>query len=138
MKKTIIFIVLTTFLLTGCFASNSAHVIGSNQTQLEMRNYQSRKFDTNDKTMVMRAIVATMQDLGFIINQADYNIGTVSGSSFSDMSTLTVTVRDMNSKQLIVRVIAQHNRKLIQEPKAYNNFFDSLSKSLFLEAHEIE
>lgn len=138
MKKTIIFIVLTTFFLTGCFASNSAYVLGSNQTQLEMRNYQSRKFDTNDKKMVMRAVVATMQDLGFIINQADYNIGTVSGSSFSNLSTLTVTVRDMNSKQLIVRVIAQHNRKLIQEPKAYNNFFESLSKSLFLEAHEIE
>lgn len=130
--------VLTIIFLTGCYANNAAYVVGSNQTQLDMRNYQSRKFDTNDKKMVMRAVVATMQDLGFIINQADFNIGTISGSSFNDTSTLTVTVRDINSKQLIVRVIAQHNRKLIQEPKAYSNFFSSLSKSLFLEAHEIE
>ena len=138
MNKTIIFMISTIIFLTGCFASNSAHVIGSNQSQVEMRNYQSRKFDTNDKKLVMRAVVSTMQDLGFIINQADYNIGTVSGSSFTNMSTLTITVRDINSKQLIVRAIAQHNRNLIQDHKAYSNFFESLSKSLFLEAHEIE
>lgn len=138
MNKTIIFMISTIIFLTGCFASNSTHVIGSNQSQVEMRNYQSRKFDTNDKKLVMRAVVSTMQDLGFIINQVDYNIGTVSGSSFTNMSTLTITVRDINSKQLIVRAIAQHNRNLIQDPKAYSNFFESLSKSLFLEAHEIE
>lgn len=134
--KAIIIISIT--FITGCFAHNSAYVLGTNQSQVEMRNYQSRAFDTNDKAIVMRAIVSTMQDLGFIINQADDKIGTISGSSFANMSVLTVTIRQINQNRLIVRVIAQHNRRLIEDPIAYKNFFTSLSQSLFLEAHEVE
>lgn len=138
MKAIIIITIISITCLTGCFAHNSSSVIGTNQSQVQMRNYQSRAFDTNDKALVMRAVVSTMQDLGFIISQADDKIGTISGTSFSNMSVLTVTIRQINQNRLIVRVIAQHNRRLIEDPIAYKNFFTSLSQSLFLEAHEIE
>lgn len=138
MKAIIIITIISITCLTGCFANNASYVLGTNQSQVHTRNYQSRAFDTNDKALVLRAVVSTMQDLGFIINQADDKIGTISGSSFSNMSVLTVTIRQINQNRLIVRVIAQHNRKLIEDPTAYQNFFTSLSQSLFLEAHEIE
>lgn len=138
MKSIIIITIISIFCLTGCFANNAQHVIGTDQSQIEMRNYQSRSFDTNDKALIMRAIVSTMQDLGFIISQADDKIGTISGSSFSNVSVLTATVRQINKNKIIVRVIAQYNRRLIDDPVAYQNFFNSLSQSLFLEAHEVE
>ena len=103
-----------------------------------MRNYQSRSFDTNDKAMVMRAVISTMQDLGFIIDRADEKLGIVSGTSFSHASKLTVSVRVVNSKQIIVRANVQVGLKALEEPIAYQNFFNALAQSLFLEAHEVE
>lgn len=138
MKAIMILSTISILCLTGCFASNTAHVIGTNQSQIQMRAYQSRTFDTNDKTLVMRSIISTLQDLGFIINQADDKTGTISGNSFTNLSTLTVTVREINQNSIIVRVNAQHYHRPIDDPTAYNNFFNSLSQSLFLEAHEVE
>lgn len=122
--------------LSGCFY-NTSHVIEANKSQVQMRNYQARAFDTNDKELVLRAVISTMQDLGFIINQADERLGTISGQSFSNSSILTVTVRLVNNSQIIVRVNAQQGVRAIEDPAAYRNFFTSLSQSLFLEAHEI-
>lgn len=138
MKIIITTIIISILFLTGCASNNASYVVGTNESQLQMRNYQSRAFETNDKSLIMRAIISTMQDLGFIINQADDKIGTISGTSFSNLSVLTITVRQINQDKIIVRAIAQHNRRLIEDPTVYNNFFISLSQSLFLEAHEIE
>ena len=123
--------------LTAC-ASTRDDVLGTTQTQIQMRNYQSRSFDTNDKAMVLRAVVSTMQDLGFIIERADEKLGTISGTSYTHHSKLTVSVRAVNQKQIIVRANAQVGLKALEEPIAYQNFFSALGQSLFLEAHEVE
>ena len=52
--------------LAGC-ASTHRDVLGTSQSQVQMRNYQSRYFDTNDKELVLRAVISTMQDLGFMV-----------------------------------------------------------------------
>jgi hypothetical protein len=103
-----------------------------------MRNYQSRSFDTSDKALVLRAVVSTMQDLGFIIERADDKLGTISGTSFTDSSRLTVSVRAINDKQIVVRANAQVGLKALETPIPYQNFFNALGQSLFLEAHEVE
>ncbi len=137
MKKLFIaFIVAETLVLTGC-ASTHNDVLGTPQSQVQMRNYQSRSFDTNDKALILRAVVSTMQDLGFIIESADEKLGAISGTSFTHASKLTVSVRAINAKQIIVRANAQSGLKAIEDPIPYQNFFNALSQSLFLEAHEV-
>ncbi|MBQ8784805.1 MAG: hypothetical protein IJZ59_02035 [Alphaproteobacteria bacterium] len=136
MKK----ILLTITMILGLTACASTHqdVLGMSQTQVQMRNYQSRYFDTNNKAMVLRAVISTMQDLGFIIDKADEKLGTISGTSFTHSSKLTASVRAINPKQIVVRINAQSGLEAIEDPMAYQNFFNALGQSLFLEAHEVE
>jgi len=121
----------------GC-ASTHKDVLGTPHSQVRMRNYQSRAFETGDRAMVMRAVISTMQDLGFIIDRADEKLGTVSGTSFSNASKLTVSVRAVGENRIVVRANAQVELKPLTEPIAYQNFFNALGQSLFLEAHEVE
>lgn len=140
MKKYLVLIVLSFMVLQAC-ASTSKAVLDSNNSQLQLRNYQARVFDTNDQNLVMRALLSTMQDLGFIITTADEKLGTVSGTSHSYrhlLSTMTVSVRKINDNQISVRLNIQVQNELVEEPIIYQNFFNSLSQSLFLEAHEIK
>jgi len=123
--------------LTGCVSPDS-QVLGPSKSQVATRNYQSRMFETGDKAAVMRSVIATMQDLNFIIERADEKLGTISGTSFTNDSKMTVSVRTTADKQTIVRANAQANLHEITNPMAYQNFFDALSQSLFLDAHEVE
>ena len=136
MKKLFVAILGVT-LLTGCVTTNQS-VLGTQNSQVETRNYQSRTFDTTDKKMVMRSVIATMEDLGFIIDRADETLGTVSGTSFKNNSKMTVSVRPMGTKQMLVRANASARLNEITNPTAYQNFFNALSQSLFLDAHMVE
>ena len=136
MKKFIILII--SVVLTACAPTLSSRVMDLNQSQLEKRSYQVRVFDTTDKKLVMRAIISTMQDLGFIIDTANEKFGTLSGRTFSTGASVTITVRESNQTQTTVRINAQQGNKLIEDPIAYQNFFNALAQSLFLEAHEIK
>ena len=136
MKK--IFVALVTVSLLGGCVSTHQDVLGTEYSQVQTRNYQSRAFDTTDRKMVLRSVVSTMQDLGFIIDRADETLGTISGTSFTYKSKLTVSVRPMGKTQMLVRANAQAGLKEISDPVAYQNFFDSLSQSLFLDAHMVE
>lgn len=124
--------------LVGCTTTNQA-VLGTTQSQVQLRNMQSRAFDTTNSSMVLRAVISTMQDLGFIIDKADADLGTITGTNYSQASKLTVTIRSLRDrKQTIVRANAQVGVNSIESPAAYQNFFAALSQSLFLEAHEVE
>jgi hypothetical protein len=41
---------------------------------------QTREYDTLDKNMTLRSVVATLQDPGFTISNADGGIGTVTAT----------------------------------------------------------
>jgi hypothetical protein len=45
------------------------------QTQLQTRQYQQREFDTNDVKLVMKAVLNTLQDDGFIARNAVVDLG---------------------------------------------------------------
>ena len=136
MKKVIVVIFGLT-ILSGCVTTNQS-VLGTQNSQVETRNYQSRTFDTSDKKMVLRSVISTMQDLGFIIDRADETLGTVSGTSFKNDSKMTVSVRPVGTKQTMVRANAQSKLREISNPMAYQNFFNALSQSMFLDAHMVE
>ena len=54
----------------------------ADESQVMLRNAQSRVFETNDRARLLAAILATMQDLGFMVEALDPELGIVSGTRF--------------------------------------------------------
>jgi len=136
-KLTIVIFTLTITLLSGC-ASQNSHVLAGG-SQVELRNMQTRAFDTTDSEKMLRTVIATLQDLGFIIDKADDDLGTITATKLSGYQVrMTVTVRPRGETQLLVRANAMYNLKAIEDPQPYQDFFSSLSKALFLTAHNVD
>jgi hypothetical protein len=57
----------------------------SEQSQVRLRAAQSRVFDTTDRMRILTAVVATLQDLGFMIGVLDEELGIVSGKRFEEL-----------------------------------------------------
>jgi len=128
---------LVLFLLSGCVAGNQQILKAENQ--LKLRSIQSRSFDTSDKETMLRTIMATLQDLGFIIDKADMDLGSVSATKLQGYNLrMTVTATPKGETQILVRANAQYNIHPVEDPEPYQHFFESLSKAMFLEAHEVE
>ena len=167
-------------LLTGCATYGLRHeiqrdsrdqILLSERSQVKVRNAQSRFYDTTDKRQMIRALIATFQDLGFRIEVLDETLGIISGKKFldaerpgtaglptyllydeeslvvfnrsyrtwgpfkrrSDLVRLTVTVRNRNEKQLIVRASAQYYLRPVENAEAYQKFYAALANALFAE-----
>ena len=167
-------------LLTGCATYGLRHeiqrdsrdqILLSERSQVKVRHAQSRFYDTTDKRQMIRALIATFQDLGFRIEVLDETLGIISGKKFldaerpgtaglptyllydeeslvvfnrsyrtwgpfqrrSDLVRLTVTVRNRNEKQLIVRASAQYYLRPVENAEAYQKFYAALAKALFAE-----
>ena len=131
---------ITLFLiLTFCAcAAKQKNILEANDSQVRLRSMQSRVYDYTDRNRMLRTIIATLQDLGFVIDAADENLGTVSGTKRSGYSLrMTVSIRPRGDMQLIVRSNAQFNLQTVDDPEPYQQFFAALSKALFLEAQKI-
>jgi hypothetical protein len=125
-------------LITGCASTQDKHVLAGGSA-VELRSYQTRAFDTTDKNKMMRAVIATLQDLDFIIDKADEDLGMVTGTKLKGYRIrMTVITRTKGEKQLAVRASALYNDKPIEDPLPYQDFFTALEKSLFLTAHQID
>ena len=76
----LLILLLATSAITGCVnnSTNTALDVGSDQVQL--RQIQSRAFDTTDKAKTLRTVIAVLQDLGFVIDKADLELGTVTAT----------------------------------------------------------
>ncbi len=139
MKPFLAISLVSVVFFSGCVAEQNRILDLDDQTQLQKRSYQSRVFDTPDKEKVLRASISTLQDLGFVIDRADFLLGTISATKFEGYQIkITVSVRPKGNESMLVRANAQYNLKPINEPKQYQDFFMSLEKSLFLQAHEAE
>ena len=135
-----ILLISLTLLIGGCATPAIEHVLDLSQNQLNLRSIQTRTFDTGDKEKMLRSVIATLQDLDFVINKAEFELGIVTGSKFVGYQVLkmTVIVRTKNDKQLLVRANAQFGIKPIDIPEPYQDFFDALSKAVFLTAQNID
>lgn len=141
MKKHLVLLFALLFAICGIAscAPSTHQVLATGESDVKLRAMQTRAFDTTDKTKMMRTIIATLQDLGFIIDKADATLGTVSATKLDRYNLrVTTTVRPRGETQLVVRANAQYNIQSVEDPVPYQNFFNSLSKAMFLTAHEVD
>lgn len=139
-NKCLIVLVLIVSICTfiSCAPSNK-QVLATSESQVKLRSIQTRAFDTNDKNKMLRTVIATLQDLGFIIDKADLNLGTVSATKLDRYNLrVTVTVKERSESQLLVRANAQYNINPVEDPEPYQQFFNSLSKAIFLTAQQVD
>ena len=131
-------VVLGAVLLCGCVSSID-QVTKTDQSAVQMRSYQERAFDTADKEQTLRSVIATLQDLGFVLDKADLDLGMVTGTKLSGYELrVTVTVRPRGDTQMLVRINAGYEEKAVKDPKFYRDFFTALEKAMFLTAHEVD
>ena len=126
-------------MLTGC-ATTANKAFEMKESQVKLRSIQTRVFDTTDKKKMIQTVISTMQDLDFVIDDADIMLGSVTGSKFIGYAiiTMTVTVRPRGETQLLVRANAQHGVVSIEDPLTYQDFFVALEKSIFLTAQQVD
>ncbi|MGD9056232.1 MAG: hypothetical protein PVJ41_17440 [Desulfobacterales bacterium] len=138
MKRIKIIIPLLLILIVCACAARQRNILESADSQVRLRSIQSRVFDYTDRNRMLRTIIATLQDLGFVIDDADENLGTVSGTKRSGYSLrMTISIRPRGDAQMIVRSNAQFNLQTVDDPEPYQQFFSALSRALFLEAQKI-
>ena len=56
------------------------------KTQLEVREYQTRVFDTADTNMVMKAMLNVLQDDGYVVKNAVVDLGLITAAKESDLA----------------------------------------------------
>ena len=138
MNSKIYALVLCPIVLLAACESQPYKQVLSAEEQVKLRSFQTRAFDTSDNIQTMRTIIATLQDLGFVIDRADADIGTVSATKLDGYSMrMTVTTR-RRGEQILVRASAQLGLVAIEDPEPYQNFFTSLEKSMFLTAQQVD
>lgn len=131
-------LIVGSLLLYGCSTPPPPQdLLAPTDAQLKIRSIQTRTFDVKDRNAAIRGVIASLQDLGFIIERANEPLGLVTAARFAepnyyDVISVTVTVRQDTKDRLTIRANAIYNNKPIDDPKVYQNFFASLERSLFL------
>lgn len=124
--------------LSGCVTDSRNQAMLSTKSQVELRSFQTRAFNTTDKRKTLRTTIATLQDLGFVIDKADEELGTISGTKLNGYQLrMTVSVRP-RGKQMLVRANATYNVTAVEDAAPYQQFFTALQKAMFLTAHEVD
>jgi hypothetical protein len=125
--------------IAGC-ATTATSAIGSDASAVKLRSMQTRAFDTVDQKKMMQTVISTMQDLDFVIDKADFTLGSVTGTKFVKQAavTMTVTVRPKGDKQLLVRANAQCGVQSVEDAATYQDFFTALEKAMFLTAQKVD
>jgi threonine dehydrogenase-like Zn-dependent dehydrogenase len=125
--------------LSGCESTSARQVLAADSSAVKLRSIQTRAFDTTDREKTLRTVIATLQDLGFVVDKADETLGTVTATKLNVYQLrMTVTVRPRGEKQLLVRANAEFQDKAVEDPLPYQDFFTSLEKSMFLAAQQVD
>jgi len=132
---------------TGCQVAQAPNptLMTQDHSAVALRSIQSRVFDTDDRAATIQAVIAAMQDLGFVIDKADEATGIVSGTRLDGhVLRLSANVRPRGDSQMVVRLSAQFRQqagprlvqRTVDEAEPYRRFFVALEQAMFLYAAE--
>ena len=131
-------LVLISFALVACVMPKAADVTGT-QSQVEIRQMQTREYDTLNKQLTLRSAIATLQDLGFVIDNADLELGTITATRHRRYTMrMTVTAREKTGNRIAVRANGRLGEKGIDDPQTYQDFFIALDKAMFLTRNQVD
>jgi len=80
MKKVFSLLLLLTFLLTGCQTGIPKEALELTPQSLEMRQFQTRYFDTDSEQTLLVSSAGLLQDLGFNIDESETELGFILGT----------------------------------------------------------
>jgi hypothetical protein len=107
------------------------------------RNYPEKKSSNRrvreqaDRIKAMRAVLATLQDLDFVIDQADSRLGLITATRLQNYQLqITIMIHEREAGRLLVRASCQVGLFPVQDPEPYQEFFASLEKNFFLAAQQ--
>jgi hypothetical protein len=124
---------------TACQDDSRKQVLATSASAVQLRSIQSRAFDTTDQQKTLRTVIATLQDLGFVVDNANAMLGTVSGTKLDGYALrMTISVRPRGTTQLLVRANADYNSQAVEDPLPYQQFFAALEKAMFLTAQQVD
>ncbi|MBI5204723.1 MAG: hypothetical protein HZA11_07390 [Nitrospirae bacterium] len=122
------------------------------KTQLQVREFQSRIYDTGDIKMVMKTMINVLQDDGFIVRNAEKDLGLLSAEK-SDTVRKRVYITECSAnvseygKKTRVRInflLKIMNRRggiykigEIEDPEYYQDFFLKVDKGLFIQNEKL-
>ncbi len=106
------------------------------ETQLEVREFQTRMFDTNDNKLIMKALVNVLQDDNYIITNAVTDLGVLMAKKEVDLNssgTKNTTSRDIDNQfwlEFFEAIATQDNHK---NKRTYNNQPQTYKKTKLVE-----
>lgn len=128
------------------------------QSQMQIQAYQSHEFETT-KRVTFDSTLSVLQDLGFIIESADFETGFMTGKGASDShydiwwgamnehTRMTAFVEQRTSSMARVRIniIESEQRKSawnpaqdvinetgVRDPKVYQEIFEKIDQAIFI------
>ncbi len=85
MIRIVLTAVLGGLMLASCTIINRPPTTPPPKTQLQIREYQTREFDTNDVKLVMKAMLNVLQDDGFVVKNAVMDLGLITATKEIDL-----------------------------------------------------
>lgn len=156
MKKTLCLLLVAPFLLSGCVTNgDQMAAFSSDVSQVQQRQIDSRVFEMDDETMLLQAVVGVLLDTGFKVTETNMAQGLVSAqkgkSGFGLLAgrdvRITVTTFKVTDSSIRVRATLQDistgvdprytRGEQVRDARVYQEFFDKLAQSLFLEANQV-
>ena len=148
MYKTLISIVLFCLLSSGC----EFFTPPPQMTSLQIQSIQSREFETSKK-IAFGSVMTVFQDLGYIVNSAEYNTGFITAESpnsqdfFSGNQKMKATafIEELDNNNTKIRLnfvrhteYVQQNSGVIirdtavQTPDTYQEAFTKIQEQIFI------
>src|SRR3954451_16821932 len=123
----VLWLALMPVLLVGCQMDSRQQILASSNSQLAQRAISTRAFETEDRAKVFQAVIASLQDLGFVVDRADNVLGSVSATRYgAQLVRFTVSIRPGSAKRTAVRASGQLNQHELSDPAPFQRFFDAL------------
>jgi len=81
MKKNWMILTILILFFFGCATTG----VNTQKTQLQIREFQTRSYETNDLKMVMKAMLNVLQDDGYIVKDANVDLGFLTATKEVDI-----------------------------------------------------